>query len=279
MPRKVFAPLETLSSSDVNTFLMDQSVMVFDNAAARNIAIPSPVQGMVTFLKDLNVLEAWSGSSWDIASGSGSIIVSETAPTGPLIQNGSLWFNSSLALTFVYYEDENSAQWVEVGASAAPSAAGPGGKILQVVSATKTDPFATSSGGDNFVDVPGVSVNITPTFSNSKMYILVTGVHAASNTIHAIRANIVKNTTPIAQSTASSTGEQTAAPFRNNDQGAGTLALSFLDTAGTTSQINYKLQICHSASTSGILTVYVGRNAVNAAFNSSTTITVMEVAP
>jgi hypothetical protein len=35
---------------------MDQSVMVFDDAAARTAAIPSPSEGMVTYLKDTDSL-------------------------------------------------------------------------------------------------------------------------------------------------------------------------------------------------------------------------------
>ena len=123
MPRKVFAPLETLASADVNTFLMDQAVMVFDDATARDTAIPTPIQGMVTFLKDLNVLEAWFGDRWGQVSGAGSITVSETAPTGPELEDGALWFNSVLGRTFIYYEDDDSAQWVEIGAGSGPTAA------------------------------------------------------------------------------------------------------------------------------------------------------------
>jgi len=123
MPRKVFQPAEVLQAAEVNTFLMDQAVMVFDDATARDAAIPSPIQGMVTFLKDLNVLEAWFGDRWGQVSGAGSITVSETAPTGPDVEDGALWFNSVLGRTFIYYEDDDSAQWVEIGAGSGPTAA------------------------------------------------------------------------------------------------------------------------------------------------------------
>jgi len=123
MPRKTFQPAEVLLAADVNTFLMNQSVMVFDDATARTAALPSPEQGMVTFLKDTNVLEAWFGSFWSQVSGAGAIFVSETAPTGPSVEDGSLWFNSVLGRTFIYYEDTDSAQWVEIGAGSGPTAA------------------------------------------------------------------------------------------------------------------------------------------------------------
>jgi hypothetical protein len=62
MPRKVFVAGEILTASDVNVNLMDQSVMVFDDAAARTTAIPSPIEGMVTYLKDVNQVQAFTGA-------------------------------------------------------------------------------------------------------------------------------------------------------------------------------------------------------------------------
>ena len=60
MPRKVFVAGEILTAADVNTNLMDQAVMVFDDAAARTAAIPSPTEGMVTYLKDTDAVEVFT---------------------------------------------------------------------------------------------------------------------------------------------------------------------------------------------------------------------------
>ena len=64
MPRKVFVAGEILTAADVNTNLMDQAVMVFDDAAARTAAIPSPIEGMVTYLKDDDSLTKFNGSAF-----------------------------------------------------------------------------------------------------------------------------------------------------------------------------------------------------------------------
>ena len=64
MPRKVFVAGEILTAADVNTNLMDQAVMVFDDSAARTAAIPSPIEGMVTYLKDTDAVEKFDGSSF-----------------------------------------------------------------------------------------------------------------------------------------------------------------------------------------------------------------------
>jgi hypothetical protein len=63
MPRKVFTAGEVLAAADVNEFLMDQAVMSFADTAARGSAIGTPVEGMVTYLEDLNRYDTYNGSS------------------------------------------------------------------------------------------------------------------------------------------------------------------------------------------------------------------------
>ena len=62
--RKTFTAGEVLQAADVNDFLMDQSVMVFAGTAARGSAIPSPSEGMVTYLEDADELQFFDGSSF-----------------------------------------------------------------------------------------------------------------------------------------------------------------------------------------------------------------------
>jgi hypothetical protein len=64
VPRKVFVAGEILTAADVNTFLGDQAVMVFDDAAARTTAIPSPIEGMVTYLKSDKSVTKFNGSAF-----------------------------------------------------------------------------------------------------------------------------------------------------------------------------------------------------------------------
>jgi hypothetical protein len=62
--RKTFVAGEILTASDVNGFLMDQSVMVFDDSTARGSAIPTPTEGMVTYRKDTKLVEAFNGTAF-----------------------------------------------------------------------------------------------------------------------------------------------------------------------------------------------------------------------
>jgi hypothetical protein len=62
--RKVFVAGEILQAAEVNGYLMDQAIMVFDNDGARGSAIPSPTQGMFAYLKSDSTLYTYDGSNW-----------------------------------------------------------------------------------------------------------------------------------------------------------------------------------------------------------------------
>lgn len=64
MAYKVFTNGSVLPASDVNDYLMRQSVMVFASAAARASAITAPNEGMLTWLEDVNKYQYYSGSAW-----------------------------------------------------------------------------------------------------------------------------------------------------------------------------------------------------------------------
>jgi hypothetical protein len=60
---KLFENGNVLLASEVNTFMMDQMIMVFADAAARDAAITSPSEGMFAFLKDTDTLTVYT-TSW-----------------------------------------------------------------------------------------------------------------------------------------------------------------------------------------------------------------------
>jgi len=62
VPRKVFVAGSILTAADVNTNLMDQAVMSFAGTAARGSAIPTPGEGMVSYLNDADRLEVYSNA-------------------------------------------------------------------------------------------------------------------------------------------------------------------------------------------------------------------------
>ena len=61
---KVFENGNVLTASEVNTFMMDQQIMVFAGTAARGSAIASPTHGMFAFLRDDDTLTYFDGTDW-----------------------------------------------------------------------------------------------------------------------------------------------------------------------------------------------------------------------
>ena len=59
---KVFTNGSVLNASEINDNLMNQAVMVFSNSTARSAALPAPVEGMLTWLEDVNRYEYRSGA-------------------------------------------------------------------------------------------------------------------------------------------------------------------------------------------------------------------------
>lgn len=74
MAYKVFANGYNLNASEVNTYLMNQSVMVFASTTARDAALTSPTEGMLVWLEDSNKFVYYTGSAWsDLLSTSQTI--------------------------------------------------------------------------------------------------------------------------------------------------------------------------------------------------------------
>jgi len=145
------------------------------------------------------------------------------------------------------------------------------GKILQVVSTTKTNTFTTTS--TSYVDVTGVSQAITPTSATSKVLIIITGVTGQTSNADLNRFNIVRDSTNIGQSTGGATANETSFIYLLVAKVGVPFAISFLDSPATTSATTYKLQMAVSGGTGTI-----GRHGQNSNSGAITTITVMEVA-
>jgi len=93
---KDFTTGEVLTAADVDGYLM-QGTWVFANAAARSAAVTSPQEGNMSYLKDTNSTEYYSGSAWVAIGGAsgGMTLISEQVASA----NSSLSF-SSIAGTY-----------------------------------------------------------------------------------------------------------------------------------------------------------------------------------
>jgi hypothetical protein len=93
---KEFATGDVLTAADANGYLASQVVMVFADAAARTSAITSPQEGMISYLKDTNATQYYSGSAW-LTIGAGSIFNGASVYGSAYI---SLANNTDTAITF-----------------------------------------------------------------------------------------------------------------------------------------------------------------------------------
>ena len=66
MAYKTFTNGSVLPASDLNTYLMNQSVMTFVSAAARDAVLTAPTEGMITYLEDDNKLYLYTGAVWEL---------------------------------------------------------------------------------------------------------------------------------------------------------------------------------------------------------------------
>jgi hypothetical protein len=64
MAYKTFVNGYALTASELNAYLMNQSVMVFADSSARSSAITSPTEGMLSYLTGTNAFEYYDGSAW-----------------------------------------------------------------------------------------------------------------------------------------------------------------------------------------------------------------------
>lgn len=149
-------------------------------------------------------------------------------------------------------------------------------KVLQVVSTSLTSIF--SSTATSYSTVTGLSVNITPKYSTSKILVRLDITGGASSLV---LYQILRNSTPVAiGDLVSGHGQSTTQPAQfqgaNGDRGT-YLGMTYLDSPATTSTITYSVQgQCDSG------TWYVNRSASYSASafgaGSVSTITVMEIA-
>ena len=120
------------------------------------------------------------------------------------------------------------------------------GKILQVVSTTKTSKFATNS--TSFVDVTGLSVSITPSSTSSQILVIV-NLTGGSYTNLGGQWKLVRNSTDIAINTHANATRKVTGSFYNGQGNSAYQALFLnahhLDSPSTTSATTYKVVARH----------------------------------
>lgn len=121
------------------------------------------------------------------------------------------------------------------------------GGILQVIQTVKTDTFAATFGAV-WGDIPGLSVNITPSSTSSRILVLLDVKFIGDTDVSISRIKLLRNSTDIYIGDAAGSRPRSSGA-QNYNTGAGTGGFNvsasggiYLDSPATTSQITYKVQ-------------------------------------
>lgn len=133
--------------------------------------------------------------AWRVSSQVGTAVVSSaTAPTSPVA--GNMWFNTNDGVLFVYYDDGNTSQWVEVKSNTASGStvaaridaieAKPSGLVALIPSSVTVASGSASVASDGTVTFTAVSgIAVDGLFSSTyRNYRMMTDAVSVNNAIY-----------------------------------------------------------------------------------------------
>ena len=167
----------------------------------------------------------------------------------------------------------------EAGTMALQGGAGVG-KVLQVVSVSKTDVFSTVS--QSYVDITGLAATITPSSATSKILCVVIGVGGMTSGTAAAR--LVRDSTPIqvGDTTSGYTSVSSASLYGGSTDGNNneSIAISVLDSPFTTSAVTYKVQLIRLEASGTVRINALGNDNSGSLYSqrAASNITLMEIA-
>lgn len=210
----------------------DDTALVKDGAAA--------IRSLGTAIDTTVFNNAGAAIAKSIVDAKGDLIVATAADTVARLA-------SSASNGNVLTVDTSTATGLKWAAPAS------GGKVLQVVQATASTNFNTTS--TTYVDVTGLSVSITPSSATSKVLILHQGnlLAETSSGGSTASARLLRGATAISTLT-------TVGNISSGNYGIG-LNFAYLDEPATTSSTTYKIQAKVDAANDGLYYMY--NNSMN----------------
>ena len=266
---KLFNTGDVLTAAQVNTYLQEQTVMVFANSTARTTALSGVLaEGMMSYLQDTNSVEVYNGTSWvalasgdltEIVAGTGITVTSGTGPiptvalTTPVAAtNGGTAQSTYTTGDLLYASGTNTLAKRAIGSTghvltvsggvptwAAP--AGGGGKVLQVVSAVYSTSTVVNT--TSYADT-GLTATITPSSATSKVLVLISQTirTSGSATVTGGAVKVLRGATDIYTVAGTNNQAFLIGETAANTYKGGSYAFNYLDSPATTSATTYKTQ-------------------------------------
>ena len=157
------------------------------------------------------------------------------------------------------------------------AAAGGGGKIGQVLQETKTDTFTTDA--TTWIDIPDLSVDITPAATSSKILVMMCIVGNGKPAASGAALRIVRDSTAIALGDAASNRlRSTSHIYTGEYYGVQAGVMTWLDEPGLDVAITYKIQgFCSNPTNTMHINRFTTDTDATDIPRTVSTITVMEV--
>jgi hypothetical protein len=180
---KLFATGDVLTAAQVNTYLNEQTVMVFADSAARTSALSGVLaEGMMSYLQDTNSVEVYNGTAWvgvgnvgditEVQAGVGISIASGTGPI-PVITNSSTDLITT-AGDILYGTAADTVARLGIGTA---------GQVLKVNSGATAPEWGAAASGGSFTQ-------ITPTSTaNSGGTVSTTGGAVTASAVNSVSLN------------------------------------------------------------------------------------------
>ena len=155
------------------------------------------------------------------------------------------------------------------------------GAVLQVVQTVKTDTFSHST--NTFTGITGLSAQITPSSTSSKILVRANIVVSNTNTNGYGTIALYRDGSVISGAVGDAAGSRlqgtTSVPLVNPNNHARHLIIDYLDSPASTSQLTYQPYIRKGAETVTLVINQTGADADSANHTRSiSTITLMEIA-
>ena len=271
----------------------------------------NPANGTTSTVNGITYTYNSSKGYWTAAASSGggggggaSVSTSDAAPGSP--SDGDLWYDTDDGGMFVYYQDSDSSQWVEViGSQGAPGPAGAAGASTAGVASVYATVNALPTTGNTQGDMAHVTANNTLYFWNgsgwykialintnpsisgvASTYSLALDGTATTVTItatdpeglpiiYSIASDTSGNIATVSQGTGASTNVFTITPSTNTAY-AGSFTLTFrasdgVNIATAPATFTLQFQTTNSRYTSSLFTSVGANNAVNNSFDDKST--------